>query len=110
MSEQLLIDYSPSSWHEWVRLILAESIEWTLLFVVFGALSALASGHVYQSPLGPVSGDLVNIGFIFTLLQIMLWWLVEGIIEAVSAWAQWLTPMRAIVCGLAVGALLWLCA
>ena len=109
MNDQILIDYSPPSGPEWVRLILAESIEWTLLFMVFGALGALAAGHVYQSPLGPVHlGTLVSFGLMLTLLQIMLSWLVEGIIEAVSAWALWLTSVRAIACGLAVGAALWL--
>jgi len=72
MNDQMLIDYSLPSWPECVRLILAESIDWTLLFMVFGAL-------------GPVHlGSLVSFGLILTLLQIMLWWLVEGIIEVVS--------------------------
>jgi hypothetical protein len=42
-----------------------------------------------------------------TLLKIMLWWLVEGIIEAVSAWPLWLTPAREIVSGLTVATVLW---
>jgi len=108
MNDQILIDYSPPSWPEWVRLILAESIELILLFMVFGALGALAAGHVYQSPLGPVHLDsLVSFGLMLTLLQIMLCWLVEGIIEAVSAWALWLTPVRALISGLAVAIALW---
>jgi hypothetical protein len=64
--------------------------------------------RLIPSPLGPVSGDIINIGFIFTLLQLMLWSLVEGIIEALSAWALWLTPIRAIISGLAVAIALWL--
>ena len=109
MNDQILIDYSPPSWPESVRLILAESIELILLFALFGALGALAASHVYQSPLGSVHlGTLVSFGLMLTLLQIMLWWLVEGIIEAVSAWALWLTPVRAIISGLAVAIALWL--
>jgi hypothetical protein len=61
------------------------------------------SRHSGQCPLG----SLVPFGFMLTLLQIVLWWLVEGIIEAVSAWALWLTPARAIVSGLTVAIALW---
>jgi hypothetical protein len=107
--KQILIDYTAPTWREWLFELLNYSVEYILLFVVFGALGALAGDHVYQSPLGPVHlGSLVSFGFIFTLLQIMLWQLVEAIIQAVSAWALWLTPARAVVCGLVVGVVLWL--
>ena len=105
---QILMDYTPPTWREWLFKFLDGGFELILLFAVFGTLSVLASGYVYQSPLGPVSGDIINLGFIFTLLQLMLWSLVEGIIEALSAWALWLTPVRAIISGLAVAIALWL--
>src|SRR5262249_9320250 len=102
------MDYTPPTWHEWLFKFLDRGFELILLFAVFGTLNVLASGYVYQSPLGPVSGAIINIGFIFTLLQLMLWSLVDGIIEAVSAWALWLSPVRAIISGLAVAIALWL--
>ena len=100
---QILMDYTPPTWREWLFKFLDGGFELILLFAVFGALGAVAAGQLYQSPLGPVHlGSLVSFGLMLTLLQIMLWSLVEGIIEAVSAWALWLTPVRAIISGLAV--------
>ena len=105
---QILMDYTPPTWREWLFKFLDGGFELILLFAVFGTLSVLAAGQVYQSPLGPVHlGSLVSFGLILTLLQIMLCWLVEGISEALSAWALWLTPVRALISGLAIAIALW---
>jgi hypothetical protein len=107
--DQILIDYSPPTWREWLFEVLDFGFEYLLLFALFPVLGALTGGHVYQSPLGPLpSAFLVNLGFMLTSLQIALGLLLSGIVEVVTAWALWLTPARALACGLAVGFALWL--
>jgi len=55
---QMLMDYTLPTWCEWLFKFLDGGFELILLYAVFGTLSVLASGYVYQSPLGPVSGDI----------------------------------------------------
>jgi hypothetical protein len=103
------MNYTPPAWRVWLFELLDYGVEYLLLWAGFGVLGALASGHIYQSALGPVHLDtLVSFGFMITLLEIMLWWLLEGIVELISAWALWLTPTRAVACGMVAGAALWL--
>jgi hypothetical protein len=66
---EILMDYTPPAWREWLFEILNYGVEYILLVAVFGALGALGGEHVYQSPLGPVPlGSLVPFGFMLMLL------------------------------------------
>jgi hypothetical protein len=79
---------------------------WTALIVAIGLVSHLTEGLSISSPFGPVEVNfLILLGVLFSMTQILIWMLVDTAFHMLCFFCS--TPLRAVVSGIIVGALLW---